>query len=86
MFLDDTKAEFFRILASCGKIDACVVILGCKDWLTSSDKWQHFFIPVIEEIIFDDGKIEMIDQILDLVGGILDSDRQSALMSFVCQP
>src|SRR5690242_6960044 len=86
MFLDDAKAEFLSPLTGRGEIHSGVIILCRKDGFAGLDEGQHLFLQMIKEIIFDDGKVEVLDQVLDLIGRILDSDRQSALMGFVGQP
>src|SRR6266536_5474971 len=84
MFLDETKAKFFGLFAGNSEIYACVIIFRGEDGFACFYDRQHFFIPVIEEIIFDDGKIEIMDQILYLISSIFDSDCKSTLMRFVC--
>ena len=86
MLLDDTKADLFGFFACSSKIHTGIVILRGKDRFARFDKGQHFILPAIDKIIFHYGKIKMIDQIPDLVSGILDTNRQSALMRFICQP
>ena len=86
MLLNDTEAKFFGFVTSRWEVNSSIVILCGKDRFAGFDKGQHFILPAIDEIIFYYGKIEMIDQIPDLVGGILDANRHSALMRFVRQP
>jgi len=86
MLLDNAKAKFFGFFAGRGEIHAGVVIFCRKDRFTCFNERRHFFSPAIDEIIFGDRKIEMVDQVSDLVSGILDPDCQSALMRFICQP
>src|ERR1043165_9205915 len=86
VFLNNTKSKFPGFFAGRRKVHASVIIFRCKDRFAGFDKWQHLFLPAIEEVILDDGKIKMMDQILDLIRSILDSDREATLMRLFCQP
>src|SRR6266508_5064771 len=86
MFLDNAKAQFSGSFAGRGEIHASVVILRRKDRFAGFDKWLHLLSPPIIKGIFRDRKIEMVNQVSDLIGGILDPNSQSTLMRFLCQP
>ena len=86
MLLNNTETLFFGFFACSREIHNGVIVFRCKDRFAGFDKWQHLFMPAIEEIIFCDCKIEMVDQISNLVSSIFDSDRESALMCLFCQP
>jgi hypothetical protein len=86
MLLDGAEAKHPGLLADSGKIDSGIILFCRENRLAGFEEWKHSFLDVKEEIILNDGEIEVIDQVWDLVGRVLDADRQPARMRLVRQP
>src|SRR5215213_6932357 len=61
MLLNNTKVKFLGTSASGHEINAGVIVFRCKNRFASLDKGPHLFLQAIEEVIFDDSKIKMVD-------------------------
>ncbi len=77
---DNTKAQFLGLPAGGRKIDASILVFGCKDRFTGLDEGQHFLTPPLGKAIFRDGKVKIGKKVFHLVGSILHSDGQPTLM------
>ena len=72
--------------ATAGRSRGRLLVLGHEDRLARLDEGAEPLALVVGEALLDDGEVEVADQLLDLLGVVLQRDRHPAPVDFASDP